>query len=95
MDVSGDEEKKEAREVARRRLLFRSAHRGVQEMDLLLGRFAAAHLARFDDAQLDSWAALLDESDPDLWGWITGTVPVPERWRGSDVLRLLREGMPR
>ena len=31
--------------VRRRRIVFRAWHRGIREMDLILGRFADAHAA--------------------------------------------------
>jgi antitoxin CptB len=71
-----------------RRLLFRCWHRGTQESDLVLGRFAEAHLAGFDSAQLDRFDALLDCSDPDLIDWITGQAPPPPE-HNHDVIRLM------
>lgn len=59
------------------RLRFRSWHRGTREMDLLLGSFADAHLAAFAPGELDQYEALLLESDPDLYNWITGAAAVP------------------
>src|SRR5438045_2238505 len=44
----------------RKRLLFRSCHRGMKETDLMLGRFAEHHLAILDDGQLDRFATLPD-----------------------------------
>jgi len=78
----------EASSIRRKRLLYQSGHRGTKESDLLLGAFAAAHLAGFSPAQLDRYEALLDESDGDLFDWITGReAPPPEKM--SDVLGLL------
>ncbi len=75
-------------EIRRKRLLFRSWHRGTREADLLLGSFAAANLAAFDDVRLDRYEALLDLPDADLFDWIAGrTAPPPEY--DSDVTRLL------
>lgn len=74
--------------IRRKRLLYQSGHRGTKESDLLLGTFAAAHLAGFSPAQLDRYEALLEESDGDLFDWVTGRLtPPPEKM--SDVLRLL------
>jgi len=42
--------------LRRNRLLFKSWHRGTQESDLILGRFADAHLADLDSAQLERFA---------------------------------------
>lgn len=59
------------------RLRFRSWHRGTREMDLLLGSFVDAHLHVFTPEELDQYEALLLQSDPDMYSWITGAVPVP------------------
>jgi antitoxin CptB len=41
-------------------------------MDLILGRFADRHLATMDRGQLEGYAVLLEESDPDIYDWLTG-----------------------
>src|SRR3984893_15183316 len=75
-------------EIRRKRLLFRSWRRGTRESDLILGRFADAHLAGFAEAQLDRYEALLDCADADIFDWVSGrTAPPPEH--DHDVTRLL------
>jgi antitoxin CptB len=76
--------------IRRRRLLFRSWHRGTQESDLILGKFADAHLVDLDSAQLERFEALLDCSDADLFGWVIEGF-APPRQHDDDVMRLLRE----
>jgi len=78
----------EGLDIDRKRLLFRSWHRGTREADLLLGSFAERHLGEFTRAQLDCYARLLDCSDADLWDWIAGR-EAPSAEQDSDVLRLL------
>lgn len=78
----------EATERRRKQLLYQSAHRGTKESDLLLGAFAQTHIARFTATQLERYAALLDESDNDLFDWITGRASPPAE-KMSDVLGLL------
>jgi len=75
-------------EIRRRRLSFRSWHRGTREADLILGRFADEHLARFDEAQLDRYEALLDCPDPDIFAWVSGRTALPPD-HDHDVTRLL------
>ena len=72
----------------RKRILFRSRHRGMQEMDLVFGRFAERHLEGLNDKQLDRLEALLDENDLDLFNWITGRERVPEAL-DHDVMDLI------
>ena len=78
----------DAQEIRRKRLLYQSGHRGTKESDLLLGAFASAHVQNFTPEQLDRYEAILDESDPDLFDWLTlRREPPPEKM--TDVLRLL------
>ena len=73
----------------RRRLLFQSKHRGVKELDLILGRFAEAHLAGFGMAELQQFAVLLGEPDPDIYDWLVGRAPLPARLQNPVLQRLL------
>jgi antitoxin CptB len=68
----------EERETRLKRLMMRSARRGIKEMDIILGRYGAAHLAAMDPAALDTYEALLNENDHDLYQWVTGQVPPPD-----------------
>lgn len=84
--MSGGDGAGEADAVRRRRLRFRAWHRGMREVDLLLGRFADAHLDALDEADLTSFEALLEVPDPVVLAWITSEMPVP----GDRDTRLLR-----
>jgi antitoxin CptB len=65
-------------EALRRKLAFRSWHRGTREMDLLLGRFADAMLQGLSEGDLRLYSDLLAENDPDLYEWLMGKSPPPE-----------------
>ncbi len=80
----------ETLDIRRKRLKYRSQHRGTKELDLLLGRFATARLDALDAAQVDRFEALLEAPSPLVYAWVTGQdAPPPEL--DSDVLRLLRD----
>ena len=66
-----------ARDVRRRKLLFRAWRRGVREMDLIVGRFADAHIEAFDAAGLDDFERLIEAPNADLYAWVIGTENVP------------------
>ena len=84
----------ESLEIRRKRLKYRSQHRGTKELDLLLGRFAAARLDTLDAAQIERFAALLEAPWPLVYAWVIGQdAPPPEL--DSDVLRLLRDFIPK
>ena len=67
-------------DVRRRKILFRAWHRGTREMDLLMGRFADAALARLSDAELDEFERLIDVPDGDLLSWIMGEAEAPSEY---------------
>jgi antitoxin CptB len=64
-------------ERRRKRLKFRSWHRGTRELDLLLGPFADCHLDGLSDAELAEYEALLILPDPDVYDWILGQAEPP------------------
>ena len=70
----------------RRRVLFRAWHRGIREMDLVLGQFADENIDRLTDDELDTLEALMAIDDRDLLQWVTGELPVPLEY-DTDVFR--------
>lgn len=56
----------------RRKLLFRSWHRGMREVDLILGAFADARIDALTEAELDQYERLLETPDTKLISWLTG-----------------------
>lgn len=74
----------------RKRLIFRSWHRGTKEMDLLMGSFAEKHLPRLGEADVDAYERLLLEQDPDVYDWILGRLPVPAE-HDTPVMALLQQ----
>ncbi len=66
----------EGLDARRRRLLFRSWHRGIHEMDLVYGRFADAHIAGLSDSELDDFEKLLELRDQVVFDWIFGAQPL-------------------
>jgi len=63
--------------VRRRRMRYRAWHRGTQEMDMVLGPYADAHLDAMDAPALDRLEKLMDEQDTDLLKWVMGQEPIP------------------
>ena len=74
--MSGTTLSSDGLDVRRRRTHFRCWHRGMREMDLILGRFADAHIATLTLDELDVLEALMEEQD--LLIWLTGEAPTPD-----------------
>ncbi len=77
-------------DVRRRRLLFRSTHRGTFENDLMIGGFVRACVAGLTDTELDALESVMDLPDTDLADWLTGRVPIPPDAETS-MLRRMRD----
>jgi antitoxin CptB len=75
--MTGTQISSEGLDPRRRRLLFRSWHRGIREMDLVLGRFADSHIASLSDGELDEVERWLDVPDQRIFAWVNGAQAVP------------------
>lgn len=63
-----------------RRLRMRSMRRGIREMDLILSGYAEMRLDQLDAEGVALYDALLSENDQDLYRWVSGQAPAPERY---------------
>ena len=72
-----------------KKLRFRAWHRGFVEADLILGPYADTHVGAMTAAQLDTFEALLEEGDHDLYSWIVGACEAPADFQ-TDVLEQIR-----
>ena len=70
----------ESAEVRLKRLRMRSMRRGIKEMDIILMRFSDTRLGELDDAALVLYDELLSENDHDIYQWVSGQIPAPERY---------------
>jgi antitoxin CptB len=77
-------------ENRRKRLIFRSWHRGTREMDLIMGSFAQIHVPDMDNAALDLYEEVLHTPDPDVYDWISGQKPVPANMINPVLEKLIR-----
>ena len=75
--MTGSTRSSDGLDERRRRLLYRSWHRGTREADLIMGRFADVHIGDLTDAELDEYEHLLEVLESDLLAWVTGMIAVP------------------
>jgi antitoxin CptB len=73
----------------RRRLLFRSWHRGIREMDMVYGRFADAQIAALSEGELDDYEKLLELRDQQVFDWVFGAKPLEAEYDTPLFRRLL------
>jgi antitoxin CptB len=77
-------------DARRRRILFRSWHRGMRETDLLMGRFADAEIANLSETELADYESLLEAADRDIFAWLTGETAVPSAYDTAAFKKLKR-----
>lgn len=77
-------------EARLKRLQFRAHHMGSNENDILFGGFADKYLASLSPEQVDRFEALIQETDNDLFNWVTGKLEVPAHL-DHDVMRMIQE----
>ena len=70
-------------EITRKRLLWRATHRGIKEMDLVVGGFANARLSSMSNDELVLFEMMLEIPDQELLSWVTGQETVPQKWNAS------------
>jgi len=73
----------------RRRLLFRSWHRGIREMDMVYGGFADAQITALSNTELDDYEKLLELSDQQVFDWVSGVQPPATEYDTPVFRRLL------
>ena len=55
--------------LLKKKILYRSEHRGTKEMDLLLGNFVNKYINEFDIVELNQLDDLLSFDDDNLFKW--------------------------
>ncbi len=74
----------------RKRLLWRATHRGIKEMDIVVGGFAEAHLAGMNTNEINVFEAILEIPDQDLLSWMTKQETIPGDQDSELLRRILR-----
>ena len=84
--MTGTRRTTEGLDARRRKALYHAWHRGMREMDLLLGRFADNAIGDLPEADLNDFELLLDLPDQDLFDWISGRETVATNY-DTDLFR--------
>ena len=90
--TTGSRLSSEGLDARRKRLLFRCWHRGTKELDLIIGRFADAHLTGLTDGELDQLERILDVPDPELYAAFMGEAETPPDAAGTLFVRIKSYG---
>ncbi len=73
----------------RKRLLWRATHRGIKEMDLILGGFVMRNIESFSNPELDQLERIMDIPDQEMLGWATKQQTIPPEHASPLLLKML------
>ena len=76
-------------ETRRKRLLWRATHRGIKEMDLILGGFVVKNLETFSEAEIADLERIMDIPDQDMLSWATKQADIPPQHASALLTRIL------
>ncbi len=71
-----------------KKILFRAWHRGMREMDFMLGTFANEAIADMSEEELNDFEDLMRLPDPDTYKWLSGMREIPNNWDKPIVHRI-------
>ncbi len=57
------------KDILKKKIIYRSEHRGTKEMDLLLGNFVKKYINSFNERELNELVSLLNIDDEILYKW--------------------------
>ncbi len=72
-----------------RKIIWRASHRGLKELDILLGAYARERVPTMSDGDLRDLELLLAVSDNEIYDWLVRGEPVPEGYRNAVLEDLL------
>jgi antitoxin CptB len=77
-------------EMRRRRAAYRASHRGTKEMDIILGRYAAARLDAMAGEELVAFERFLALPDPLLTQWFSSGATAGDAGEFTGLIMALR-----
>ena len=77
-------------EMRRRRAAYRASHRGTKEMDIVLGRYAAARLGAMSVEELGAFERFLALPDPLLTQWFSQGAAAGDAGEFAELIAALR-----
>ena len=66
-----------------RRILFRATHRGIKEMDILLGGYTRENIEKMPLCDLDLFEVMLNIDDQKFYSILLRDEEVPEQFEGK------------
>ena len=78
------------REKRLKKLTFRAEHRGIRELDILVGGFAKENLDSMNDHEMDQFEALMHAPDQQFYAILREEREVPDEIRCDILERMIK-----
>lgn len=72
-----------------KKLIYSSWHRGMREVDLILGPFAGIYVPDYSPLQLEQYEAILNATDQDLLDWIYKRKALPPEYNNPVMQQVI------
>lgn len=72
-----------------KKLLYQSCNRGCKETDMIIGNFAKKYLQNMDDQDLETFDAILQINDVDIYDWYTKKKDIPLEFTSQIMTRIM------
>lgn len=67
-------------EILKKKLLYRSIHRGCKETDFLIGEFAKFAINSMNNEEIYLYRDFMEEDDLAIYDWILGKINHPKKY---------------
>lgn len=74
----------------KKKILYRAWHRGMKELDLILGKFADEKIAEMSEEKLNELEQLLNVNDPQLYQWLCKPNTIPNDWKLNVIFDIVK-----
>ena len=73
-----------------KKLYFRASHRGMKEMDLLLGNYAKENLNKMTTEELTEFEKILNIPDQNIYLWYMNKQDIPQEFNSKTLSNILK-----
>lgn len=77
-------------DLLRKKLLYKSWHRGCKETDIILGEFAKTMIEKLTDKDLEAFAVIVESSDNKIYDAAVGRIPIPDSFDEELFKRIIK-----
>jgi len=78
------------KEILKRKIIYRSTHRGTKEMDILLGAFVKKYINKLTDNDLEDLKKIILLEDEVLYNWYIAKINIKSSPKNK-VSRMLKD----